>query len=68
MAVPKKKVSYSRTRIRLLSKNIKFKNYIDCKRCQNFKNIHSLCSVCFISNKSPLTKLSDTFITNINTF
>jgi ribosomal protein L32 len=68
MAVPKKKISYSKTRIRLLSKDFKSHNYIRCKKCKNFKKIHSWCSRCFVNNKSVLNKVPDPLTTNINIF
>jgi len=66
MAVPKKKVSHSRTRTRLLSKSLSLKTYIKCKECQNFMNPHLLCPDCFNTNSS-LNRLLRKSITNIKT-
>jgi ribosomal protein L32 len=46
MAVPKKKISYSRTRKRFLPQKDKFTLYIPCNSCLNFLRLHRLCN-CF---------------------
>jgi ribosomal protein L32 len=61
MAVPKKKISYSKTRKRLLSNKKKLILYTECKSCLNFKKIHNTCTYCSL-NTIPSTKL---FKTNI---
>ena len=47
MAVPKKKVSHSRKRKRLLT-GLKSKHrfYLKCASCLNFVKSHTLCPVC----------------------
>jgi ribosomal protein L32 len=65
MAVPKKKISYSRTRKRFLSKKDNLKLYIQCKLCTNFIKLHRLCASCSIKNLS-LQGINDKFKTNIN--
>ena len=66
MAVPKKKISHSRTRTRLLSKSLSLRTYTKCKECQNFLNPHSLCPDCFNTNSS-LNRLLRKSMTNIKT-
>ena len=44
MAVPKKKISVSRKKIRLNSLISKSKNYTQCKKCFNFSLLHRKCS------------------------
>jgi ribosomal protein L32 len=65
MAVPKKKISYSRTRKRFLAKKGSLKLYRQCKRSQNFIPLHKTCSF-FDSNSDvgPLTN-NNVHITNI---
>lgn len=64
MAVPKKKISRSRTRARLKSKPINSILYTECKKCQNFMNPHSFCLDCF-NKKSSLTNPIHNSRTNI---
>jgi ribosomal protein L32 len=45
MAVPKKKISYSRTRKRLLSKKLHFKRYVQCEKSGNFIPTHTKCAI-----------------------
>jgi len=44
MAVPKKKLSVSRKKIRLNSQRYILKNYSQCDKCQNFTLLHRRCS------------------------
>jgi len=44
MAVPKKKVSVSRKKIRLNSIRYKMYNYTQCNKCLNFIPLHRKCS------------------------
>ena len=46
MAVPKKKVSYSKTRKRLLSKKGRLSLYRECQKCLNFIRLHKYCFAC----------------------
>jgi len=64
MAVPKKKISHSRTRTRLLSKPLVLRTYTKCKECQNFIKPHSLCTYCFNTN-SYLNRFSRNSLTNL---
>jgi ribosomal protein L32 len=67
MAVPKKKISYSRTRKRFLSKKEKFTLYSQCKSCSNFVRLHHLCPSCSIKGVSlSLQQVRGNFKTNIN--
>jgi len=65
MAVPKKKISYSRTRKRLLSKAKKLRLYIECTSCSNFVKLHHLCSYCSLKGLSS-HQIDGNFKTNIN--
>jgi ribosomal protein L32 len=44
MAVPKKKVSVSRRRLRNLNMRMKALKYTQCKNCFNFVPLHRKCS------------------------
>lgn len=44
MAVPKKKLSVSRKKIRLNSRRYNLINYIQCDKCLNFTLLHRRCS------------------------
>jgi len=46
MAVPKKKVSYSRTKRRFFAVPGKLISYIQCNDCLNFKKLHFVCLYC----------------------
>ena len=52
MAVPKKKVSRSKTRKRLLSKVNLLDSivYTQCDTCLHFLKMHTSCTVCFKGN------------------
>ena len=65
MAVPKKKISYSKTRKRFLSQKEKFNLYIQCNSCSNFVKLHRLCPSCSIKGIS-LQQVNGNFKTNIN--
>lgn len=46
-AVPKKRTSYTRKRIRNAPKHLKpVSNYIACPECKNLKLLHMLCGHC----------------------
>jgi ribosomal protein L32 len=47
MAVPKKKISYSKTRKNILSKKNKLSLYVKCDSCENFIKLHRMCFHCF---------------------
>jgi ribosomal protein L32 len=47
MAVPKKKISYSRTKKKFLVKKSLFNLYNKCDLCLNFSKLHCICSSCF---------------------
>jgi|KNS5DCM_BmetaT_FD_contig_31_5592705_length_454_multi_1_in_0_out_0_2 ribosomal protein L32 len=65
MAVPKKKISYSKTRKRLLGKGgNKLNSYTQCIRCSNFIKLHRVCPFC--SNQgSSLQNVNSSSTTNI---
>jgi ribosomal protein L32 len=65
MAVPKKKISYSRTRKRFLSKRKDLNLYVQCDSCPNFIKLHRACLHCL---KNPtFVQLDDHKLeTNIN--
>jgi ribosomal protein L32 len=65
MAVPKKKISYSRTRKRLLSKRGKLNLYSQCINCLNFTKLHHCCPSCS-SRGNFLQQVNSNFKTNIN--
>ena len=65
MAVPKKKISYSKTRKRFLSKKEKFNLYTKCDSCSNFTKLHHLCPSCFTKGLS-LQQVNSKLKTNIN--
>lgn len=44
MAVPKKKVSVSRKKVRLKTKRYLLQNYKQCNSCLNFVPLHRRCS------------------------
>ena len=52
MAVPKKKVSNSRKKIRLNSIKINMQNYIFCDSCSQFIKKHSFCTNCTSDSES----------------
>jgi len=64
MAVPKKKISYSKTRKRLLSNKKKFILYTECRSCLNFKKIHNTCAYCSLNTLSSI-KLFETNIKKV---
>jgi ribosomal protein L32 len=64
MAVPKKKISYSKTRKRLFAKEAKLNSYIQCDRCSNFVKLHRYCSECSNQGNS-LQNADSRSITNI---
>ena len=65
MAVPKKKISYSKSRKRLLAKKDKLNLYIQCENCLNFIKLHHSCPSC--SGRSLFSQQVDNnFKTNIN--
>jgi ribosomal protein L32 len=55
MAVPKKKISYSKTKKRYFAIPLKFTSYIQCNSCLNFNKLHCICSFCIF--KDPSVKL-----------
>ena len=65
MAVPKKKISYSRTRARFLSRKTKLTLYTQCTRCANFLRLHHLCPSCSVKGNS-FKKVGNNVKTNIN--
>nr|QFP99074.1 ribosomal protein L32 [Telonemida sp.] len=65
MAVPKKKVSHSRTRKRLLSKKLNFNKYVQCIECLNFIPTHAKCSICSLQ-KAYIKGTRYKGVTNIN--
>lgn len=67
MAVPKKKISHSKTRKRLLSKTLSSRKYIQCKESSNFIPLHSVCLDNFKdhSSKYKTSNLNRKSITNI---
>jgi ribosomal protein L32 len=65
MAVPKKKISYSKTRKRFFSKHDVLTLYTQCSHCSQFIKLHCFCPVCF-SKKSSLQQVNSNFKTNIN--
>ena len=60
MAVPKKKISFSRKKTRFNSFQLKTKKYSQCNLCFNFIELHRICS-CNIDSSSTniLTKYSN---------
>jgi len=66
MAVPKKKISYSKTRQRFLSKkNNLLKLYSKCTQCLSFIKLHHFCPSC--NNKGVYSqKVKNNFNTNIH--
>ena len=64
MAVPKKKISYSKTRKKVLSKPIGFILYAQCNSCSNFIKIHNTCIYCSL-NKISSVKLFKTNISKV---
>jgi ribosomal protein L32 len=75
MAVPKKKISYSKTRKKFLVKKLFFTSYVNCNVCFNFHKLHSICFMCFhkvIIGKQRkfkfFLKFTNRSITNINDF
>lgn len=65
MAVPKKKISFSRTRKKIYKKN-KLLIYKECKNCLNFIKLHHKCIFCSPKNLSDVIEVHSNFSTNIN--
>jgi len=68
MAVPKKKISYSRTRRRFLAKYRHLKKYNVCTECQNFISLHTICSFCDRKEDLNLLPYENVNITNIHLY
>jgi ribosomal protein L32 len=65
MAVPKKKISYSKTRKKILAKKNRLNLYTQCIQCSNFIKLHRLCPSCSTKGNS-LKQANSNFKTNIN--
>ncbi len=50
MAVPKKRTSRSKTRMRRSHENLKVVNYSTCSNCGEFKKPHYMCQNCKFYN------------------
>jgi ribosomal protein L32 len=64
MAVPKKKISYSKTRQRFICKQKKLSLYKECNSCLHFIKMHHVCIYCSL-NKVSSIKLYKTNIKEI---
>jgi ribosomal protein L32 len=65
MAVPKKKISYSKTRKRLLTRKANLRSYVQCPICTSFVHLHRSCPTCSVKGSS-FAKARTTSDTNIN--
>jgi ribosomal protein L32 len=66
MAVPKKKISYSKTRKKKLVNTEKPNLYTQCNLCFSFLKSHRLCFLCSNIENASTQQLKNTLKTNIN--
>ena len=52
MAVPKKKISHSKTKKRFFATPNKFTSYVQCNYCLGFNKLHCKCYPCFFKGSS----------------